>query len=112
MSGKEESKGEEKKVAEADARAVAVNARALKFFSEGAAKGVDKMQKSLAEAESMCVRRPHFFSRPPLGVPPPRPRWLAGSPHLASHPHLALPPPSTQHLPSPSLRAGTRSCSC
>ena len=110
MSGKEESKGEEKKVAEADARAVAVNARALKFFSEGAAKGVDKMQKSLAEAESMCVAAAPFLPPPPPPVPPsPLARRLCGQ--LTSPAAPPLPPPALP--PSPSrCRAGTRSCSC
>ena len=52
MSGKEEGKDGEKKVVELDPRAVMVNARALKFFSEGVSKGQDKLIKSLAEPES------------------------------------------------------------
>ena len=93
---KEESK-EEKKVADVDARAVAVNARALKFFAEGAVKGADKMQKSLAEAEAMCVRHP---------CPPPHP---SPPPSFARSPAQPLPPLPTHAPhppPPPSLRAG------
>ena len=52
---KEETKEGEKKVVEADSRCLQITARLSKSFAEGLTKGADKLQKSLADSDCVCV---------------------------------------------------------